>query len=307
MPGAPLPHTRILALLTGCALLAWLASCGDGPATGGSDDHRPVRVLIVDLHGFIGCGADAELITQPIAEEIARVRDPIDVVVFSIDSGGGMLNRVGPLSDLIHERIRPRWRIMAWIERAESASALVALSIPELWMPPDGLIGGAVGVQRDPETGGWVELPSETQEAIRYVAAACAARGGHDPDLALSMTIAQAGSTQPLSGGEVLTGSRARENGLVQNADSLDAMLNQAFGENGWEIDTTASAAVSSGIAERGDDYALAAADGYFDDLLAISVREDPPSKRVNAFLGLFEWIDGALDRMDAVPGEPGR
>lgn len=288
---------------------------------------QPARVLIVDLHGYIGCGVDADLIGQPIAEEIARVHDPIDAVVFSIDSGGGMLNRVGPLSDLIHERIRPRWRTMAWIERAESASALVAMSIPELWMPPDGLIGGAVGVERDPATGRWVALPTDEQEAIRYIAAACAARGGHDREVALSMTIGRTESDDPHSGAQVFTGDRAQEVGLVQNAGSLEAMLDEVFGEDGWEIDTAASAAIFARIeeaeslreravelqtrfdlamqrAEGGNEYALAAADGYFDDLLALSVREDGPALRVVSFLGLFEWVDAALERMDAVSGE---
>lgn len=326
MPGVPVSLVRCLLIVLGsCALLVSVIGCSEQGGKPSVQTREPVRLLVVELHGYIGCGVDTDLIAQPIAEEIARVHEPIDAVVFSIDSGGGMLNRVGPLSDLIHERVGPRWRTLAWIERAESAAALVALSVPELWMPSDALIGGAVGVQGDEASGRWVALPGQTQEAIRYVAAASAARGGHDRELALSMTIGDGDAAE----GRVLTGDRAAELGLARNAASLEAALDRVFGEGGWRIEAEPSQAISSRIAEAerlrenaielqtrfglamqraeaGDPYAVSVADGYFEELLDLTVREDEPARRVIAFLGLFDWVDSALNRMEAIPGEGG-
>jgi len=315
-----------LKLVVVCVVATLLQACGERSGPKPAEPDEPVRVLVVRLHGYVGCGVDAQLLSQSISEELARVREPIDAVVFWFDSSGGMLNRVGPLSDLMYERIGARWRQLAWVERAESAASLVALNIPEIWMPEDGLIGGALGVERDPGSGAWRALPEEIQQRVRYVAAACASRGGHDARLALDLV----GGGDDETGGSaarIHTGARAEELGLARTASSLEAMLDRVFGAGKWEIDGGASASISSviaaaeeereratelqqrfviaiGRAEAGEEYALDVADQYFGELLAISTDESVQARRVGAFLGLLEWVGWAMDRMEALSGE---
>lgn len=311
------------------ALCTLASSCSDPEPRQQAQRSAQARLLLINLHGYVGCGADADLIRQGIAEQLARVNDPPDAVVFSLDSQGGMLNRVGPLSDLIHERIQGRARCIGWVQRAESAAALVALNIPDLWMPVEGTIGGAVGVRRNPAGDGWVPLSDQEQQAVRYVAAACAARGGHDQALALSLTVPENEGGEPIGSALVLTGDSAERAGLVRIADALESALDSEFGPGGWVVDQEVSRSISGDIAsaealreevielqnrfriaiemaEGGNPDALSTADRYFDAILAVSVREDPPALRVIAFLGLFDWIDGALDRMGELPGEIG-
>lgn len=321
-----LAHGLKLVLACVTALLL-LSACGERSEPVSVEPEEPARVLVVRLHGYVGCGIDVELISQGISEELARVHEPIDAVVFWFDSSGGMLNRVGPLSDLMHERIGSRWRKLAWVERAESAASLVALNISEIWMPRDGLIGGAMGVERDADSGGWRALPEEVQERIRYVAAACASRGGHDAQLAIDLVIGGE-DEEGRSSARISTGARAEEVGLVRTASSMEAMLDGVFRSENWQIDQEASDSISAVIAgaeeereraselqqrfviaieraEAGEGFADEVADGYLAELLAISTSEDVQARRVSAFLGLLDWVDWALDRMEEFSGEP--
>ena len=54
-----------------CAvLLAMVSGCAEEPAAGpvAEPDESVIRVVVVELHGFVGCGVDAELLRSPLAE-----------------------------------------------------------------------------------------------------------------------------------------------------------------------------------------------------------------------------------------------
>jgi hypothetical protein len=322
---------RVMVLLvTACALVA-LGACREqqGPASTAASDAEKVRVVVVELHGFVGCGVDADLLRSALAQTLASVNDAPDAVVFSIDSGGGMLNRVGPLSDLLHHAFGEGGpSVLGWVVRAESAAALVAVGLPELWMPPDGIIGGAVGVERG--SGGWRALPEPEQQAIRYMAAACAARGGHDRDLALSLVTPAAGEESSGGAGLVLTGSGAEAAGLVRAARTLEEALNERFGTGRWEVDQDASdslsdlvrraEAVREGFIEvqrrfeiaiqRGDGSpeasAIEVAESYLERAMEMSTKGDAPTLRAMAFLDGYAWVSWAIDEVEALSGEGG-
>lgn len=67
-----------------------------------------------------------------------------EVLVLMVDSGGGLLADVKPLSDVIHNELKPKFRVVAWIESAISAAAMTSLNCEEIVMMPQGHIGGAV-------------------------------------------------------------------------------------------------------------------------------------------------------------------
>ena len=321
------PMSRILAAHHGwaillAAVLAALAACAPEPEGHGDASEVPVRVLLVELSGFVGCGVDAVLLRQPLAEAIADLDEPIDAVVFRFDSGGGMLNRVGPLSDLIHSYFADGdVRCLAWIDRAESSASILALTITELWMPPDGSIGAAVGV-RETEPGIWEPLPDEQQEAVRFMVAASAARGGHDADVAMLMTRSGEGSTGPHAG-RVFTGAELQDLGLARTAPSLDAALDSVFGAGGWQLDEDRSKRVVAAVqrAERtrseltellqrfeaaaetaeSDPDSFALADAVLGELLTLSTDDDPAVLRAIDFVGGFPRITRAIDRLETL------
>lgn len=319
--------TRTLVAIFGFALslvgLLAASACSppaEGPSTA---SDRPARVVVVRLDGFVGCGVDAELLRQPLAEIVADLDRRVDTVVFAFDSGGGMLNRVGPLSDLIHGYFAERdIDCIGWIERAESAASIVALTIPDLWVSPDGTIGAAIGV-REAGPGAWQALPPEEQEAVRFMVAAAASRGGHDPDVALRMT-QPASSTDDPHGGRVFTGQEAAEFGIAQAANSIDAALDSIYGSSGWQIDRERSDRISRTVerAERvrselaelyerldratasaaeGDSSAVGLAADVLDQLLELASKDDPATVRAVRFLGGFQRVSGAIDRVDAL------
>jgi hypothetical protein len=317
----------VAALLAACCL--FLGACRQQPEEAAVTGETPaIRVLVVQLDGFVGCGVDAELIRPPLAACLADPAARPDVVVFAIDSGGGMLNRVGPLSDLIYAYFDDDGPLcIGWVERAESAAALVALNIPELWMPPDGVIGGAVGVQ--PGDNGWEALPSDQQEAIRYMAAACAARGGHDRDLALSLVVPTDPQPRP-NGARVLSALDAQEAGLATMARSLEEALDERFGAGAWRIDQDASSRVSAPVeeaeavrqrfeevrerfeialrsaADQDDPASREVADSYLGQALEISTQDNAPTLRAMAFSAGFEWIARASEELRALSGGAG-
>ena len=111
-------------------MMAWaavaLGACREERQSGSltPQSAEKVRVVVVELHGFVGCGVDADLLRSTLAETLASVNDAPGVVVFAIDSGGWMLNRVGPLSDMIYGSFAERdIDCLGWIDRAESAAA----------------------------------------------------------------------------------------------------------------------------------------------------------------------------------------
>jgi hypothetical protein len=324
-------HRRIAAImlvfLGASAIASLMLSCSPPEKQSLPETAQEARVIVVSLRGYVGCGVDAEILRQPLAEAVADLNEPVDVVVFRFDSGGGMLNRVGPLSDMIHGYFNEREiECIGWIDRAESASSIVALTIPDLWMPPEGVIGAAVGVR---ETGPdiWETLPPQQQEAIRFMVAAAASRGGHDREVALSITLPDPSSSGTTHGARVLTGVKASSEGLARNADSLEDALNAIYGSDGWQIDLQRSERIGRDVeraeaarvqltdlyqrldgaieASRGGNAdAYEQADALLGELLALATVDDPAVQRAIEFLGGFQRVTRAIDRVEALSDE---
>lgn len=67
-----------------------------------------------------------------------------DVVVLLVDSGGGALSETQPLSDVIHLEMKKHFRVVAWVESAISAASFLTFNCEEIYMMPDGHIGGSI-------------------------------------------------------------------------------------------------------------------------------------------------------------------
>jgi len=129
------------------------------PAERGSDRARPAeapaqrprdpgtpRAAIVTLgdheNNMVGL-----YITRSILRDITPLleEEEIDILVLRINSGGGLLLEVPRLTDYIHDELKPRFRVVAWIESAISAAAMTAHVIEEIYFMPQGNYGGATG------------------------------------------------------------------------------------------------------------------------------------------------------------------
>lgn len=105
-----------------------------------------------------------------------------EVLVLEIDSGGGSLAEVEPLSDLIHKELKKDFRVVAWIESAISAAAMTAVNCEEMIMKKQGHIGGAVAYM-----GGGISAQGAQLQQILKLGQMLAERGKYNADMIIAM------------------------------------------------------------------------------------------------------------------------
>jgi hypothetical protein len=111
-------------------------------------------------------------------------KDKVTDVVLRINSGGGMLLEIEPLSDLIQNEFKPRFRTVAWIEWAISAAAMTAHAIPEIYMTRGGAYGACTGWH-----GALVAVKDRQLEDVLALMENISARANRDPKIMRSMQI----------------------------------------------------------------------------------------------------------------------
>jgi membrane-bound ClpP family serine protease len=129
----------------------------DGPVTTEPVDtdtpREPVRVntgapkgAVISLEGTVGIQMTAKTLRDILpALERELGTDGTGIVVFKINSGGGLLLEIQRLSDVIQEEYKPRFRTVAWIESAISAAAMTSHAIEEIYFMPRGNYGACTG------------------------------------------------------------------------------------------------------------------------------------------------------------------
>lgn len=172
--------------------LSRFACAQHDPAPATEDAGQPTRYVVLPL-GLRG----EELIGVHITDDgvrealrMAPVGTPPDVVILRINSPGGMLREVPDLVDLITDELGapggeggkrgegPGVRVVAWIDLASSAAALVAMGCPEIVMRPASTVGGAVTFKI--VDGRAVALEGEELERALDVGREIARRTGRD-------------------------------------------------------------------------------------------------------------------------------
>lgn len=73
----------------------------------------------------------------PLLEE-----ENIDIVVFRINSGGGAVLELQPLSDVFHNEFKPKFRTVVWVDYAISAASLAPHTLSEHYFMRRGAYGG---------------------------------------------------------------------------------------------------------------------------------------------------------------------
>lgn len=118
----------------------------------------------------------------------ALEEEHIETVVFRINSGGGLALELQPLSDVIHNEYKPKFRVAAWIESAISAAAMTSHCIEEIYMMPQGNYGGCTMFRPDGQGGGIAAKDRELEEVL-FQMEKISARGKHPKEIMRSMQI----------------------------------------------------------------------------------------------------------------------
>lgn len=152
-----------------------------------SQPRRPgvPRAAVISLEGTVGIQMTAKTlrdILPQLEEDLGTDRQGI--VVFKINSGGGLLLEIQRLSDVIHEEYKQRFRVAAWIESAISAAAMTSHCIEEIYFMPQGNYGACTGW-----SGALVAVKDRGLEDVLYMMERISARGGYNPIIMRAMQI----------------------------------------------------------------------------------------------------------------------
>lgn len=150
-----------------------------------------VRVAFISL----GEGGDKDMVGPFVnagrlkaAVDLLEDDEP-DIVVLKIKSGGGYLSEVEPLSDAIHEYIKPKYAVVAWIDSAISAAAMTGLNCENIYFMSKGNFGAATAFSGG--SGGAKAAEGEFLEQILYLAELISGRGGYNPLVMRAMQVEQ--------------------------------------------------------------------------------------------------------------------
>lgn len=160
---------------------------GVAPGDGARGVEAGCRVAVVSL----GDGEADEVGLHITAAGLARSLDVLDglgegerpgVLVLRVDTRGGRLAEVPFVADVIHGRAKAGYRVVAWVEGARSAGALIAMVCDEVVMMPGGVVGDAVAhVPGDGVERGGLEVASlRVGEIVSRM-------GGWDPAIVRAM------------------------------------------------------------------------------------------------------------------------
>jgi len=204
----------------------------------------------IPLMGDVGVEITAKALERALGE--ARRYKP-QYIILVIDSNGGLISERDKLVSVLRDN--QDLKIIAYVKKAYSAAATIALACPQMFIAPDGAIGAAVAYQLTPQ--GTPKLIEEKyQSAIRARERAASemgkrselwARGMSEDDLELSIVSGAeegprivegnpGGSTLIKKKGQILTatGREAVEWGMANgSADSFEA-LNVPLGIKVW-------------------------------------------------------------------------
>jgi len=202
---------------------------------------RPAQVgsayVLVPVLGEIG--VDCTAATMKAALDAAREAKP-KYIVLVVDSGGGSVQEMLKIIDLLDQSSKET-EIVAYVQHAYSAAAVIAMSRPKIYLKSDASIGAAVPYKMTPK--GPADLEAKFRSPIEAEFRRVAAHAGHSEllvrgmlELDLPILLSQENGKPTLStsgGGKVikskgqiltLTADEAAECGLSQTAADFDSL-----------------------------------------------------------------------------------
>ena len=122
-------------------------STGRGAAgSAAKDSAKGPGYFVIPIKGKIGLLVTDDVFRQCL--NLARARKA-EVVILHVDSPGGMIRELGRMLKTL--RSCEDLRIVAYVQRASSAAAVLSMACKEIVISPTGMIGGLVPYGKTPE------------------------------------------------------------------------------------------------------------------------------------------------------------
>ena len=137
------------------------------------------RAAIITAEGMVGM----QFAAKPLRDAIPLLEEEgIDMVVFKVNSGGGLGLEIQRVSDVLQNEYKPKFQVVGWIESAISAAAMSAITIEELYFMPKGNFGACTGWY-----GQLIAVEGRGLEEMYYRMEKISVRGNKDPQIMKSM------------------------------------------------------------------------------------------------------------------------
>lgn len=147
-------------------------------------DDGSTRVCFISLEDTVGTHLNADALKHSV--ELIEDQKP-DIIVLVINSGGGALLEVEPLSDYIHEEMKQHYRVVGWIQSAISAASMTVFNCEEIYMMKEGNVGGTVAFST--AGGGAKALDGADLEQVLKAGEMLSKRGKRNPLIMRAMQV----------------------------------------------------------------------------------------------------------------------
>jgi len=147
--------------------------------------------------------------------------------VLRVHSGGGMLIEIQPISDLIQNELKPRFRTVGWISTAISAAAMTSHALEEIYFMSRGNYGACTGFA------GSLDRPIEGRQlqSVLGMMEAISARGGWHPLIMRSMQIQDPVSVKITEDGSIYFFNDLTSGDFILNREKEILTLNAVTAE----------------------------------------------------------------------------
>ena len=180
--------------------------------------------VVIPVKGIIGVEVTAPLLEKCLSA--AKSAKPA-VVILHIGSGGGSVKELQEMMKALEKFSDVR--IVAYVSKAYSAAAVLAMSCKEIIMAPDGTIGGAVVFRIGPAGTLW-NIEEKFESILRAEFRAAVTRAGHNP-LILEGMMSTAGALslrKTEKGVEVIRGTQKDANVIKPQGRILTMTADEA-------------------------------------------------------------------------------
>ena len=135
-------------------------------------------VYVLPLRGMVGTYITADLIKK--IGKHADERGPGQIIVLIVDTNGGLVIESDKITEAIFD-LRERHRVVAWVHKAISAGATMAICCPEIYFMTEGICGSVTTVRGKQGMKG-----AQLEMTIEKMAELCQ-RSGYSPHIGRAM------------------------------------------------------------------------------------------------------------------------
>jgi hypothetical protein len=204
---------------------------------------KDTKIVVIPIIGGIGEDVTAAGISRVL--DASLVRSP-EYAIFIFDTPGGHTDEVEPIIDQIKRCQAQGTRVVAYVHRAFSAGAVIAMACPEIFIQKGGSVGGAVPFQVGAT--GLKDVDAKFKSVWEAECRGAAIQGGHSELFALGMVDEDS---------ELLLG----RDGKIHMADGVVA--GRVIKPKGKILTMTSQDAQDYGLAREGDERDMAVALGF--------------------------------------------